>query len=212
MFARVLNAELARLPVLFDDCVFLFEDGIVEWTQAGVLAIGAVGLFALAYQSSKRRGLYLLLSTFVLFILVRELNYLEIHRSYLADRWFKPVIYTGILVSIATLYGRGLWAEFVALLGRPSIPLFLLGTSLVLCCAQILGQQTMWTSFYGDRQIIGKRLLEESLELIGYLLVAFGILEEYLDLRRQVAAATSIPGETVPFQSRSEASDRQQAA
>ncbi len=161
----------------------LDEGGILEQSQACVLLVSCCGFLRLALYWRPRRVLYNLFALLCFAALVRELGYLE-------DYWFltRGAKHAGgLLIGLAYIvfFRRQLTKDAVAVINRPAALLLLLGLVMATFWAQVLGQGVMWKGFYGDEVYLpGKLLAEEGLELVGYLLICFGVVEEWLDCQK----------------------------
>lgn len=169
--------------------VALYEEGgLVEWGQFLALAAIGTGFLTLARRYPASRGVYALLAVAALFTIERELNYFPALR----ESWCLILKHTA---QIALIGGVCFWqrqsivAQFDAFTRRPTFLMLILGFLLVTVWAQVLGQGVAWRSLYAD-PILGKRYLEEQLELGGYLLILFGLVEEIWHLRLPAGLAT----------------------
>lgn len=158
----------------------IVEGGFVETVQLIVLGLIASACLSFALASREFRGVYSLLLVAALFAAERELNYHLVLRetwSVIVKHSLQVVLIGGtIWISRRTIAG-----QFSRLAARPSFLLLISGFVLVTFWAQILGQRGLWRSLY-TVEWMGKLFIEEQLELAGYLLVLFGVVEEGLFL------------------------------
>ncbi len=183
MYAVMVGLCLQGLVLLLGECSWrevLDEGSILEWSQGCILLGSCCGFLGLALYSRPRRALYNLFALLCFAALVRELGYLE-------DYWFltRGAKHAGGLViglAYIAFFRRQLTKDAVGVMNRPAAVLLLLGFFMATLWAQVLGQGVMWKGFYGDEAYLpGKLLAEEGLELVGYLLICFAIVEEWLD-------------------------------
>jgi hypothetical protein len=171
--------------------VVLWEGGFVEQAQFAVLVGVCLGFLAAARRSPPRVGLYLALAWLALCAAFRESDYLPVYRVLPTSELRLAAGLAG-LAAIALLARRTLPAEARALAGRPACLLLVLGAALVLLWAQILGDRAVWRLLYAE-YAAGARLVEEGLELSGYVILLCAVLEEHLDLARPDAPGARGP-------------------
>jgi hypothetical protein len=154
----------------------LKENAILEWAQAGLLAvIVTLGLGAFRRGEPVIHRVLVLMAAFAMF---RELD------SFLKDLLFKRShhIFMGLIFwgAAAVVWRRR--EEFVGqlagFLGRPGFPFMFFGVVLVVLFGQILGQRDIWKALAPDKVSLAKRFVEEGLEFMGYVSIAIGFVEE----------------------------------
>lgn len=158
------------------------EGGLVEWGQFCTLIATGAGFLILACRHARYRGVYALLTIAAAFTVERELNYFPALR----ESWsliLKHSAQFAFIGGVCWWQRRAMLSQFDALTRRPTFLMLMLGFLLVTVWAQVLGQGIAWRTLYAD-PILGKRYLEEQLELAGYLLILFGLVEEIWYLRR----------------------------
>ena len=157
------------------------EDGTIEKGQV-FLALGTAGVLMIAAgRRPDLRTVLRLLALAALFAVVRELD------GFLDSHWFKgaykylnaPIVLA--FVVIAFKHRRDLLAE----LGRAGLPLSMvlmfLGFFLVVGYSQVLGQKELWQAAMGEDYLrLVKNTVEESSELVGFLMILFGAVEAAL--------------------------------
>ncbi len=157
----------------------LGEDGRVEWAQAGLYAASGWALLIFGRGViQKGVGCALLAMT------VRELDrFLE---GFVGSD-VQGMLFRGLALLAVILVVRGMWlgparAEPLAPLPRA---LLTIGALTALGFAQLLGQRDAWEHIirpeYGS---MGKRLAEESLELLGAVWVTLSAVEQLVFTRR----------------------------
>lgn len=184
---------LVRLPQEHGWKAILDEGGLIEILQASCVGVALAGLLLLAARDRAHRRLYVVLTALALLALLRELNHVPLHKWLLSGNGLKPAI-LGAAIALAVCGRRVLGPQLAALLRRPAAVLFVVGFLLITCWAQVLGQQQpFWIPLYGyDAGLPGKRLVEEGLELAGYLLICCALLEEGMALRARGRAASPL--------------------
>jgi hypothetical protein len=159
-----------EVPQLLD------ENAIVEWTQAGVLAcIWILGLGAF------RRGeptIHRVLALLAVFAMFRELDALL--KDLMFDRAHHGFMWVTFFAIMTTIWlGRhNFLSELPGFLTRPGFPFMFWGILLVVLYAQIMGQRGLWRFLAPNDVSAAKRFVEEGLELMGYVNVALGFVEE----------------------------------
>jgi len=160
----------------------MIEFGVLETAQVVVNTITIAGFLHLALRTNKSSGIYLLLGSLLLIGTIREFNNTPWYDNILPPTPVKAALSALLLLVIAVCYRRTLLDSARELVTRPAFFCFVLGAAVVCCWAQLLTQRALL-------ERTADRAVEESLELGGYLLLLFGMVEEHLALRRNVAAA-----------------------
>ena len=154
----------------------LRDGGLTENLEVAVLGLVIVAAAALAVRAREEGAFWVLFAAVGCLALFREFD-----EHHLYGALPNAVRVTGagaIVLTLAMAGGRQLVATALAVLGRPSGLLLVLGGVLLLAWAQLLGQPLAWRALY-QNIAPGRRLVEESLELAGYLFLFFGVLEEH---------------------------------
>ena len=157
------------------------EDGTIEKVQV-FLALGTAGVLMIAAgRRPDLRTVLRLLALAALFAVVRELD------GFLDSQWFKgaykylnaPIVLA--FVVIAFKHRSDLLAE-LGQAGPPlSMVLMFLGFFLVVGYSQVLGQKELWQAAMGEDYLrLVKNTVEESSELVGFLMILFGAVEAAL--------------------------------
>ncbi len=161
------------------------EGAVVENLQLTILAIASI----IAFGAGKVRSgspLLLLLSGLTLIALIREL-----------DRWLDLVIplvgwqgpaVAALLVSVIMVWKdkSTLLSEFKAFCSGRSFGVLWAGAIVAVPFAQLVGHSDFLEAIMGDDYDRSyKRVIEETGEFAGYLIIALGIFETVLDVRRR---------------------------
>jgi len=162
----------------------LLENAVVEWVSVGLCALTVLVFVLVVVADRQRRGLAVVLAILAGAACVREMDFLL--TSCLSESVYHLLFGLVLLIALvlAVVRRRSILQEGKSLLERPSFVLLLFGFAMVTFWAQVLGQRELWgyfTKVYGPIDADGvKRMVEESLELIGYFLIFFGAVEELI--------------------------------
>jgi len=201
LYTLAIFALMVSLPTLFDYGGFAWfvEHGVVEWFQFGLLATTALALLAAALARPAFRQVLLLISAGVGFAAIRELDAL-FDRIVPHIGWkFALALPVAALVYVARRW-RGCRHQFRWFLFTPSFFLFWAGFVVAVPVAQMLGngdllQEIMGASYQGRF----KRVIEETGESIGYVILFFGGVEALVNTRQtrvvEPAALDRPPGD-----------------
>lgn len=154
------------------------EDGAIEKAHV-LLALAAGALLMLAARRRQDIPTILrLLSLAALFAVIRELD------GFFDELWFKgaykylnaPIVLAALFIALR--HRLDLMAE-VKNTGMPvSLVLMFFGFFLVVGYSQVIGQKEFWQAAMGqDYSRLVKNTVEESSELVGFLMMFFGAFE-----------------------------------
>ena len=160
------------------------EDGPIEWLHAGLM-LGAGGLFLRLWYVDNVYPLTLLLCCMLSIVAaLRELDhYSEV--VLFEDAYKYPVA----LIAFFALYVLGkhrsrLGRDIGAFTKEPAFFFLAFGSFLTAIVAQILGQVELWQALVvGSSPRTPKRVVEESLETMGYAILFLGAVEACIHLR-----------------------------
>lgn len=167
------------------------ENGPIEISQVAFAACGAVGLFLAARNTMRGRAMILVCAAAVTYAIARE-----------CDLWFETLLFDdaykylvglpmGIMVmSILWRDRRDLIGDFLYMMREPAATLFgVAGLHLCVAC-QMLDRPLLWSGLEGAVDIKSTQaMVEESMELFAYMLIAFSGVEAYLFANEKSAAA-----------------------
>ncbi|MFO7957827.1 MAG: hypothetical protein R6X33_12100 [Candidatus Brocadiia bacterium] len=147
------------------------ENAPLEWGQVGLLAVTIALLVAAARRRPSMRTLFLWLTVFPLWALIRELDgFLE--RMLFDSAW--EVLAWGIAVVYVYVGWRkrqDLLAQMLVFVRSRAFVLFFGSFVTVIVLAQLIGQSVLWEGIMGDAYMRDvKRVVEELLEASGYCL------------------------------------------
>lgn len=175
-------AGLLRLLMVEESFEHLYfgENGIVEWTQFACIALGALLLVAAALRHPVSRPVLMFAGCLMAVAACRELD------SFLG-RWnplwgwrVPAALFVGLAVVVAWRAGRHFVSQAVRWIYTPSFGLFWAGFVIVVIFAQLMGQADLWKGIMGDQyERVFKRVVEESAELFGYVLILLAAAETW---------------------------------
>lgn len=154
----------------------LRENGFLEFIQIGILVL--IALMCVSAFGKNRPALHRLLFLCAIIGIFRELD------SFLESALFENAhtlhMLAGvvILVSVAFRNRAELRLDIPEFILRPGFFLMLAGFTMIAVYAQILGQRDAWVILAPDLTSETKRFIEEGIEFMGYIVIAFGIVEE----------------------------------
>lgn len=195
----------ASLPAVVEHMgvAFFHENGAIEWLQFGlIVSVGAV-LLGGALAVPPFRRLFLLLACFPLLAGCRELDAL-------LDEWVPWIGWKiGFLLVLYPLVRsfarrRELKPQLALFSATAAFAILWAGLVVALPIAQLVGHGPFLQLAMGDGYVyVYKQMIEEILELMGYLLLLAGGIEAVAELRsaRPAAAATAAiggPGAALP--------------
>ncbi len=163
----------------------VLEGGLMEWFQASAVFAAAGMATVLAWRARDARGLYSLIAAGLWMILFREFDNSVAYR--MVPWWVKRPIPPLVFAVIVALDRRRIVAAAREQLRHPETLLLVLGAG-VLAWAELLGQPRVWKVLCPPDYGPCRSMAEESLELAGHLLLAFGLAETYVRLVRGARA------------------------
>lgn len=154
------------------------DDGPIEITQFLTALATALLLWLLSRERPGMADLFRFLAGLSLIACARELdNFTLTHGSRDAYKWIAVLPLSWCLLQVARARGR-LLDQLAAFSGTSAFSLMLAGFLVVVIYSQLFGQKELWLAVL-DPEIYRpvKDLVEESSELLGYLLMLFGAAE-----------------------------------
>jgi hypothetical protein len=157
------------------------ENGPVEWCQFLLLLACCGCLQAVAMRSATRREIFHLGTLFILMAAVREMD-ANLDRYVFDGAW--QLMVTGLTLC-GLLYAwprrRTISMQLRSFLFSRPFGLLLAGLLVVMFFTPFLGQQRFWQAALQERYIrFVARIVEESGELLGFLLLLFGCVEIFI--------------------------------
>jgi hypothetical protein len=158
------------------------EDGPIEWLHFGLLMATAAVFLRHSRQISNYPISLLLCSTLALIGSLRELDrYSE--RLLFEDAYkYVSAVVSGVALYYVARNRQRLGEDINAFIKQRSFLLLAFGAFLAVLLAQILGQSELWHALIdGPSGRNAKRVLEETLETVGYLMLFCGSIEVFYD-------------------------------
>lgn len=184
-YTLAIFALMVALPSLFDRGGFAWydENGVVEWAQFALLAANASALLAAAIARPAFRQVLLLLASCIGFAAVRELDAM-FDRIVPHLGWkFALALPVAAVIHVALRWHRGRH-QFRWFFFTPSFFLFWAGFMVAVPVAQMLGNGNLLQEIMADSyQNRFKRVIEETGESIGYVILFFAGIECLMNLR-----------------------------
>ena len=169
------------------------EISLTEVSQALCLLLTVTLFSRTAWQQAESRGFYVLVTGFFLCMLIREHDFLfDLIRH---GAWVYPALAVTLAALLMALIWRhtviGPMAAFTRLQGYHQL---ILGLVVVLVFSRVFGTGSLWRAVMLDEyQNLYKSVIQEGLELFGYLLIAYGTVQmtglKHLLRRNKTAAA-----------------------
>ncbi len=161
------------------------DDGAIELVQLAAIVATAAALAALSRTTRRLAELLRLLACLAMLGAMRELDNLTLQFG-----WRSGYLWMGLPFALYAIFlvatARGRLLDQIAVFVRsPAFALMAAGFFVIVVYAQLIGQKVLWIAVLGpDGYRPVKDLIEESSELLGYLLVVFGAAEAWLTMGR----------------------------
>lgn len=159
----------------------LKENATIEWLECLWLSISGLFLFLAARKTTNFPKLFAVLWLLPLIAICRELDG-ELDKMLFHGSWVIPaaILASLLFYRISKSFGT-IKAESLHFVQTQQIIWLGMGFFIVTVFAQICGQQSMWKVVLEEnyRRDVG-RFLEEILEFLGYIILAVGSIECYL--------------------------------
>jgi hypothetical protein len=173
------------------------ENGPIENAQVVFALLGALALFMAARIATRGRALVFASASAVTYAAMRECDLL--FETYVFDDAYKFLVGLplGVLVAIGCWrQRRELLSDFVYLMKQPAAAMFgVAGLHLCVAC-QMLDRPMLWSGLEGAVDLDAtKMMVEESMELFAYTMVAFSGVEAYVFASDNSAAALDAAAE-----------------
>ena len=161
------------------------DDGPLEITQLLAALFTALLFWLLSRERSRSAELMRFFSALSLIACARELDNFTLELGYRDGyKWLAMVPLAWALLQVLRARAR-LFDQLAAFSRTSGFSLLLAGFLVVVVYSQILGQKALWMAVLDvDTYRPVKDLVEESSELLGYLLMLFGAAEATVDDQR----------------------------
>lgn len=156
----------------------LGEMSVTEWTQVLFLSIATILFADAARQEPRARGFYVLCAGFFLCAIIRELD-LVLDKLVFHGAWVHLAVVAFLAtVAVAVRFRQTVLQPAADFIGTRSFLLIQSGLILVLILSRTLGSGgLLWNMLgYDDTHRLFKTIIQESLELYGYILICCGAL------------------------------------
>lgn len=178
--AGVLQSLVYATPYL-DAESFFAENGAMEWLQFGLLVVCAVLLKLASARARELREALYVMALLPVAAGVRELDHALDTRVF-DGAW--QILVSALLLYIvfyALQHQQALRRQLLYIFSYPPTGLLISGFIAVMVFSRLLGQQIFWQFVLQvDYLRLVGRVVEESCELFGYLLLLFGCLEFFI--------------------------------
>lgn len=176
----------SSLPVIIGygqgDFDIFRESGAIEWVQLLVLALSAIILLLSAlHKQCDARELFCILSLLAISAVIREFDS-RLEQLIPIGGWKLPAICC--VIAGFAIYGKRkneLFNQIACFVNTKSFSLLWCGFILAVPFAQLIGHGKFLQSLMGEDYVRNyKRVIEELLELLGYILIFIGSVETVL--------------------------------
>lgn len=184
-YTLAIFALMVSLPTLFDRGGFAWyeENSVVEWFQFVLLAANASALLAAAIAKPACRQVLLLIASCIGFAAIRELDALFDQLVPHLGWKFALALPAAAFIHVALRWQR-CRHQFRWFFFTPSFFLFWAGFMVAVPVAQMLGNGNLLQEIMADSyQARFKRVIEETGESIGYVILFFAGIECLMNLR-----------------------------
>jgi hypothetical protein len=150
------------------------EHSVTEYTQEGLILLSAILFGVGAWRRPESRGFLVLVAGLFGCMFVRELDHL-------LDRvvhgfWVYPAVLLAVTsIVYARFCGRTVIAPMALYTQTRSYVYLSIGLLIVLVFSRVFGSHLLWKELMGgDYDWAYKAIIQEALELSGYILIAYG--------------------------------------
>ena len=158
-------------------CEYPFsEAGPTEIIQTVLLLLSTVLLFVESYRYQDMRGALILAGGFIGCMLIREQDYFLDMLSHGCWKWPALTLAAGCLI-YAGLTLRATISALARFIRWHYFPIFITGIVIVLAYSRLFGMGVLWKTLLPNGEWrIAKNAIEESSELLGYMLITASVL------------------------------------
>jgi hypothetical protein len=181
---------MVAVPLVVALDVMVFKHGVqeisaTEFAQEGLLFLSALLMALTARKRPDARGFLALVAGFFGVMLIREADMFfdAISQGF----WLYPALAVTLAVCVYAARHRDTVIEPMLRFARTKPAAYLvIGLLLVLVFSRAFGTGQLWVEVMGqDYRRIYKSVIQEGIELLGYVLVFFGSLGAFLQERRK---------------------------
>lgn len=155
------------------------EISVTEFSQSCLLLLSTVYVGLAAWQQAESRGFLVLVTGLLAAMLIRET---DMFLDYIAQGFW---VYPAIIVSVAAVatsirYRAAIIPSLVKFSANRSFAYLVIGLLLVILFSRAFGTGWFWSQvMIEDYDRLYKTIIQEGLELLGYILVCFGSFLTY---------------------------------
>lgn len=180
----LLSLCILAVPVAISIDVLVFNHGvkevsITEFSQSILLLVSTVCVGLAAFQNDEYRGFLVIVTCLFAAMLIRES---DMFLDYIAQGfWVYPATIVGV-ATIAILYRLRIKIipSIVSFSGTRAFTYLIVGLLLTVLFSRAFGTGWFWAEVMGeDYQRIYKTIIQEGLELLGYVFIFFGSVLTY---------------------------------
>ena len=179
----------ALIPVIMKTDILVLqnnmgETSITEFMQQLLLLVAVVVFYVNAKVDGQGRAFWILVAGFFGCMFLRELDhYMD---AIVHGFWFYPTITLAIGTIFYALKNGEHMVETAIEFKRGNAYLFIfIGLVIVLIFSRVFGTGSLWEDLMADNyDRLYKTIIQESMELFGYLLIFIGACQQALNLKR----------------------------
>lgn len=156
------------------------EDSVTEFAQEGLLLLSAILIGLSVRRHTESRGFLVLVTGLFASMFIRETDaYFDMIAK---GSWLYPALAVSLLAIVYASRQRGtVVAPMVGILQTKSFNYIAIGLILVVLFSRLFGTGQLWQEIMGeDYRTLYKSIIQEGLELLGYVLICFGSVRFYL--------------------------------
>ncbi len=187
VFTRLL-LYLLLYTLIFETCIMFSlkgysvsifkENSLLEWTQFGALVLTSIFMYLAGKKHSTLTDAFHFLMILPLIAASRELD--SFFKHYVFEGAWRIVIVMFALYLIFYVSKRfnTIKKQFQKFTRTSSFGFMFSGFFLVMVFSRLFGQKVLWKAIMGENYVrLSVRIIEESCELAGYLLILTGAIE-----------------------------------
>jgi hypothetical protein len=152
------------------------ENSLTEWSQVGLLLVPVLVFLKLAKREADARAFHTLVSGFFAVCIIREMD-MFFYKAIFHGSWLYFALAATAIVLMAAWRARSTVVQGATwFVQHPGSLLILLGLVVVMALSRTLGSgKLIWDRLStDDTHRLFKTIVQESLELFGYILIAIG--------------------------------------
>lgn len=164
------------------------ELSVTEISQESALLVSTLLIYVLVFKLPSQRGFLLLVAGMLLSMFIRELDYLfdKIRHGF----WKYPVTLVVLLTfALAAFFRKNVLPAMAEATRSVPFAYILAGLAIVLFFSRVFGTGSLWDAILHagasvDAPALVKNVVQEGLELLGYVLILYGSVLFFLQHRR----------------------------